>query len=96
MGDTRGIKQLTWELDRTPRHGGGKLDTFSGSSKLDYITNLMTHPRNFGHHSDMFAYGWGIRPTFFKIVSFPMGIPPLPHRRKTLILEIIIDIEIRS
>ena len=30
-----------WELSRIPRHGGGKLDTFSGCSKLNYITNLM-------------------------------------------------------
>ena len=69
-GDTGVIRQQNspnpWELDRTPRHGGGKLDTFSESSKLDYITNLMTRPRDFGHH--IFAYGLGIRPQFFKIV----------------------------
>ena len=31
---------------------------FSRSSKLNNITNLMAHPRNFGHK--IFANGWGI------------------------------------
>ena len=43
-----------------------ELDTSSGSSKLNYITNLMVHPRDFGHN--IFAFGWVIRPQFFKIV----------------------------
>ena len=45
-GDTGGIRQEknpnSRELDRTPRHGGGgKFDTLSGSSKLNYLTNLI-------------------------------------------------------
>ena len=31
---------------------------FSRSSKLNYITNLMAHPRDFGHK--VFANGWGM------------------------------------
>ena len=68
--DTGGIRQQNnangRELDRTPRQGGGKLDTLSGSSELDYITNLMIRPRNFEHH--IFTNGLGIRPQFFKTV----------------------------
>ena len=45
-----------WKLDRTPKNRVGKLDTFSGSSKLDFITNLMAQSRDFGYH--IFAYGW--------------------------------------
>ena len=54
----------------------GKLDTFSRSSKLNYITKLIAHPRDFGHK--VFANGWGISQRFFKIVQFPLGIPPPP------------------
>ena len=52
-GDTLEIRQQNnpnpRELDSTPRRVMGKLDTFSRSSKLDYITNLMAHLRDFGH-----------------------------------------------
>ena len=69
-GDTGEIRQPknpnTRELDRTPRHGVGILDTFSRSSKLNYIINLMARPRVFGHH--ILAHVWEIRPQFFKIV----------------------------
>ena len=44
----------------------GKLDTFSRSSKLNHITNLMAHPRDF--RNKVFANGWGISQQFFKIV----------------------------
>ena len=54
------------ELDRTPRQGMEKLDTFSRSSKLNYITNLMAHPRDFRHK--FFVNEWGISLRFFKIV----------------------------
>ena len=83
-GDTRGIRLQTnlnpRELDRANKPWGGKLDvkiiTSSGISKLNYITNLIAHPSDFRHH--VFAQGWEIRPHFLKrIVSFPMGIPPL-------------------
>ena len=70
-GDTtRGIRLQTnpnfRELDTAPKPCGGKLDTSFGISKLNYITNLMAHPRDFRHH--IFTKGWGIRPQFFKIV----------------------------
>ena len=42
-GEGRGIRQQKNPNPgiRTPRQGGRKLDAFSGSSKLNYITNLM-------------------------------------------------------
>ena len=43
----------------------------------------MTHQKNFGLH--FFAYGWEIGVKVFKIVLFPMGIPPPPSWGKTLI-----------
>ena len=43
----------------------------------------MIHQRNFVHH--IFANGLGIRPHFFKIVLFPMGIPHIPISGKILI-----------
>ena len=49
-GDTGGIskkKSQPRELDRTSRareYGGGKLDTFSGSSKSNYISNSNLDP----------------------------------------------------
>ena len=68
--DTLGIRQQNnpnpRELDGAPRHGIGKLDTFSKSSKLNYLTNLMAHPRDFGHK--VFANVWGISQQVFKIV----------------------------
>ena len=39
-GRVAGIQgELDQELDRTPKHRGGKLDTFSGSFKFNYIIN---------------------------------------------------------
>ena len=61
-GDTLGIRQQSnlnpWELDRTPLDMGWELDTFSRSSRLNYIKNLMAHPRDFGHK--VLSNGWGI------------------------------------
>ena len=59
-GDTLRIRQQnqdSWD---------GKLDTFSRSSKLNHITNLMAHQRDFGHN--VFANGWEISQRLFKIV----------------------------
>ena len=63
--DTRGIRLLTsptppQALDRAPKPSGGKLDTSSGISKLNYITNMMAHPRDFRHQ--IFTQGLEIRP----------------------------------
>ena len=52
-GEVGGIQQnnpSTWKADRTPKTWDEKLDTFSRSSKLRYITNLIAHPRDFGHN----------------------------------------------
>ena len=39
------------------------------------ITNMMAHPRDFGHK--VFANGWGISQQFFKIVPWESRHPPL-------------------
>ena len=49
---------------------------FTRSSELNHITNLMARPWDSRHY--IYAHGWGIRPQFFKIVLFTMGIPPPP------------------
>ena len=64
-GDTLGIRQQNNPnprgLDRTPKDMGWVIRYFSRSSKLNYITNLMAYPRDFGHK--VFANGWGISQT---------------------------------
>ena len=51
-GDTRNKtakKSQPPGITLSTRHRGGKLDTSSGSSKLNYITYLIACPRDFGH-----------------------------------------------
>ena len=78
-GDTGGIRSQNnpnpRELNRTPRHGGGKFDTFCGSSKLDHITNFMIRPGDFGHH--ILPMGWELDPNFSKL-SYSQWVSP-PH-----------------
>ena len=70
-GDTLGIRQQNNPtprgLDRTPKDMGWVIRYFSRSSKLIYITNLMAHPRDFGHK--VFANGWRISQHFFSKLS---------------------------
>ena len=69
-GVTLGIRQLNNPnprgLDRTPKDMECVIRYFSRSSKLNCITNLIAHPRDFGHK--VFANGWGISHRLFKIV----------------------------
>ena len=76
-GDTLGIRQQNnpnhRELDGTPRHiWEGKLDNFSRSSKLNYITNLIAHPRDFG------PMGGELVNNFSKLSNSPWESPPPP------------------
>ena len=61
-----GIRQQKKSRPIETRYRGGKLDTSSGSSKLNYITNLMTRPWDFGYH--LFTHGWEIGHPSFKII----------------------------
>ena len=62
---------------------GRLLDNLSGISKLNYITNLMAHPRDFRIH--IFTLEGGeLNPSFLNMVLFPMGIPSLPLWKKTM------------
>ena len=51
--ETLGIRQQNNPnprgLDRTPKDMGWVIRYFSRSSKLNYITNLMAHPRDFAN-----------------------------------------------
>ena len=82
-GYTRGIRlqknPYPRELERAPRHRGGKLDTSSGSSKLHYITNLMANPRDFGHHKHICSWlGKSNWTKVFQNCLIPHGNPAAP------------------
>ena len=62
------------ELDRAPRHGMGKFDTFSRSSKINYITYLMAHPR---HWTQNFCQWVKFVNGFSKLSNSSWVSPPL-------------------
>ena len=67
----------------TPRHGCGKLDTFSGSSKFDY---KIDDPAKGFWMPHICTWGENWTPIFQNCLNiFPMGIPPLPLWGKILI-----------
>ena len=81
--DTRGIRLQPnpnpHELDIASKHWDGKLDTSYGISKLNYITNLIAHPRDLRQH--IFTKGWGIRLQYLKnclIGNFPWVVRHSP------------------
>ena len=67
----------------TNSNPGHLLDNSSGISKLNYITNLMAHPRAFRPHI-FTLQGGEFNPSFFENGLIPHGYPVAPPLEETM------------